>query len=99
MTAKLDLKERHKRILSGLSKHFPGVEVWAYGSRINGESHKGSDLDLVLRTQDLSPVDYDNYLSLREALTESSIPFTVEIRDWAQLPESFHGGIEKIMFF
>jgi len=96
MTAKLDLRERHKKDIERLiRRHLPGVEVWAYGSRTNGRSHEGSDLDLVLRTQDLSPVDYDDFLSLKEALTESTIPFLVEIRDWARLPESFHGEIEK----
>ncbi len=75
MTAKLDLKERHKKDIERLIRqHLPGVEVWAYGSRTNGRSHEGSDLDLVLRTQDLIPVDYDNFLALKEALTESTIP-------------------------
>ena len=27
----------------------PEVEVWAYGSRVAGVSHEGSDLDLVVR--------------------------------------------------
>ena len=31
-----------------LSEHLPGVEFWACGSRVDGRSHDGSDLDLVL---------------------------------------------------
>ena len=50
MAERLQLKPRHRRMLEGvLRAHAPGVEVWAYGSRLSGRSHGGSDLDLVLR--------------------------------------------------
>lgn len=32
-----------------LARHVPEAEVWAYGSRVTGGAHEGSDLDLVLR--------------------------------------------------
>ena len=45
----LHLLARHRAMLEALLKeHLPEVEVWAYGSRVNGQSHDGSDLDLVL---------------------------------------------------
>ena len=47
---RLDLPRRYRNQLEALlCEHLPGVEVWAYGSRVNGRSHDGSDLDLVLR--------------------------------------------------
>ena len=50
MTERLHLLLRHRERLEALLReHLPGVEVWAYGSRVNGRSHDGSDLDLVLR--------------------------------------------------
>ena len=50
MTDRLDLPRRYREQLEALlSEHVPGVEVWAYGSRVNGRSHEASDLDLVLR--------------------------------------------------
>ena len=50
MTARLDLKPRHRKQLEALlAEHLPGVEVWTYGSRVNGMSHEGSDLDIALR--------------------------------------------------
>ena len=54
MTDRLALPRRYRDQLEALLReHVPGVEVWAYGSRVNGESHDGSDLDLaaVLSTQ------------------------------------------------
>ena len=78
-----------------LKKHLPGVEVWAYGSRVNGRSHDGSDLDLVLRGPDLARIDTSRVIDFTEALRDSAIPFLVEARDWAGLPESFHREIER----
>ena len=93
---RLHLLPRHRaQIEALLREHLPDVEVWAYGSRISGDSHDGSDLDLVLRAPGLEKVPMDPLFDLWEALRESTIPFLVEARDWARLPESFHGEIER----
>jgi len=78
-----------------LSTHLPNVTAWAYGSRVNGEAHKGSDLDLVLRSPDLSPIPIEKLHKFKDALVESNIPILVEARDWAKLPENFHQEILK----
>ena len=93
---RLHLSPRHRtQIEALLREHLPGVEVWAYGSRITGESHDGSDLDLVLRAPDLQKIPIGRLSDLWEVLRESTIPFLVEARDWARLPEGFHGEIER----
>ena len=93
---RLHLSPRHRAQLEALLReHLPDVEVWAYGSRITGESHDGSDLDLVLRAPDLQEIPIGRLSDLWEALRESTIPFLVEARDWARLPEGFHGEIER----
>ena len=71
------------------------MEVWAYGSRISGQSHEGSDLDLVLRRPGLTKIELSRLSDFEEALRESTIPFLVEARDWARLPQSFHREIER----
>ena len=38
------------------------MEIWAYGSRVNGTVHSGSDLDLVARTPDLKPLSIAVYI-------------------------------------
>ena len=56
MTDRLHLQPQHRQQIEALlRKHLPGVEVWAYGSRVNGRSHDGSDLDLALRGPSLTP--------------------------------------------
>jgi len=71
------------------------IEVWAYGSRVNGTAHNGSDLDLVIRSQNLKPLSLKVYTELSEKIKESNIPILVELRDWVMLPKSFHENIEK----
>lgn len=88
------LREKDKQTLNAIfSKLEMPVEVWAYGSRVNGTAHEGSDLDLVIRTAGLSPLPYDVYALLREQITDSNIPILVDIFDWARLPASFHQNI------
>ena len=96
MARQLDLKPRHRAQLEKLLRqHLPEVEVWAYGSRVKGESHGGSDLDLVLRGPGLAPLSFKLLADFQDAVQESTIPFLVEARDWARLPESFHREIER----
>ena len=96
MIERLHLSPRHcEEIEALLHKHLPDVEVWAYGSRVNGRSHDGSDLDLVLRGPKLAEIDTSRIVDFIEALQDSTIPFLVEARDWARLPESFHREIER----
>ena len=95
MTDRLALPRRYRDQLEALlGKHVPGVEVWAYGSRVNGESHEGSDLDLVLRSPTLEPLD-GGFYELREAIEQSTIPILIQAHDWASLPETFHREIVR----
>ncbi|MEO6286758.1 MAG: nucleotidyltransferase domain-containing protein [Dyadobacter sp.] len=71
------------------------IEVWAYGSRVNGTAHDGSDLDLVVRTTYLTPLPLDILVDLTDKIRESNIPILVELRDWTRLPASFHQNIER----
>ncbi|MEX2588607.1 MAG: nucleotidyltransferase domain-containing protein [Chitinophagales bacterium] len=82
------------RLLEIFNKVELPFEVWAYGSRVNGKAHEGSDLDLVIRTQNLQELPFDILSSLKENIRESNIPIVVELFDWARLPESFHRNIE-----
>ena len=96
MVDRLHLLPKHRRALEALlQKHLPDVEVWAYGSRVNGRGHDGSDLDLVLRGPGLTEIPSGQLGDFEEAVRESNIPFLVEAGDWARLPERFHREIER----
>ncbi len=92
----LHLSPRHREKLTALLReHLPGVEVWAYGSRVNGRSHDGSDLDLVLRGPGLQAVPPEQLGDFTDAVRESTLPFLVEARDWTRLPARFHAEVER----
>ena len=96
MTNQLNLSEKHRRkIETLLHEYLPDVEVWVYGSRVSGHSHDGSDLDLVLRGPGLKEIPIRQLADFEEAIQESTIPFLVEARDWARLPDRFHREIEN----
>ncbi len=96
MVDRLHLKPRHRAVLEALlQEHLTGVEVWAYGSRVNGKSHDGSDLDLVLRGPGLGEIPAGQLGDFEEAVRESTIPFLIEARDWARLPERFQREIKR----
>ena len=50
------------------------TQVWAYGSRISGKAHEGSDLDLVLRNPSALDKPSSEIDRLRTAFRESDIP-------------------------
>ena len=96
MTDRLHLSPRHRdEIEALLRKHLPEVEVWAYGSRVTGRSHDGSDLDLVLRAPGLQEIPATALADLADSIRDSAIPFLVEAHDWARLPPRFHREIER----
>lgn len=89
------LRDKDHQSLIQIFKTSPvPIIVWAYGSRVDGTAHEGSDLDLVIRTVDLSPLPAEILADLKEQIRESTIPILVDLFDWARLPISFHRNIE-----
>ena len=96
MADRVRISPRHRSMLTLLlRKHLSDTEVWAYGSRVNGRAHDGSDLDLVLRGPGLEEIPSERLMDLEDAIRESTIPFLVEARDWARVPGRFRQEIER----
>jgi uncharacterized protein len=94
--AKLDLRpEWLETVRRLIALHIPEAEVFAYGSRTNGTSHDGSDLDLIARNPDDPTKPLSGVTTLREAFSESNLPILVDLLDWAQIPESFRLEISR----
>ena len=75
-----------------LKKHLPDIEVWAYGSRVNGKAHSASVLDMVTFS---GPEQAMAIAELPEALEESNLPFRVDLFVWDQVPEKFRRVIRE----
>lgn len=81
-------------VLNILRAHVSEHEVWAFGSRVHGRNLKRfSDLDLAIITD--KPLDPLLLADLKEAFTESDLPFKVDVLDWAVTNERFRRIIEK----
>lgn len=95
MADRLNLPLRYRNELEELFRAIvPDVEVWACGSRVNSMSHRGSDLDLVLRSATLEPLGTE-HIDLIDALEQSNIPIQVQAHDWARLPKTFREEIQQ----
>ena len=79
-------------LLEIFGNYCPNAVIWAYGSRINGEAHEASDLDLVVKSFNDSS---KNIYELKELVNNSDIPIIVDILDYNNIPESFQKEIEK----
>ena len=94
---KIDLGSKElQTILAILRRYVPGLEVRAFGSRVAGNARKTSDLDLALMTE--RPLPPALMADLKEAFSESDLPFKVDLVDWAVTKERFRRIIEKEYF-
>lgn len=78
-------------LLEIFKEYCPETEIYAYGSRINNRAHEGSDLDLTIKNFPKSKYLFE----LKEKISESNIPFLVDINLYENLPKSFQEEINK----
>lgn len=76
-----------------IRKHLPGVEVRVFGSRVNGNPQKYSDLDVVLVASD--KLEWRKVEELKDAFSESDLPIIVDVHDWHTLSDQFKAIINK----
>lgn len=91
----LRINPRELEIVLGILKTYvPDIPVWAFGSRVHGENLKPySDLDLVLVTE--VPVDSQRFAELKDAFSESELPFKVDVLDWSTTNAQFQKLIQE----
>lgn len=76
-----------------LLTHIPECEVRAFGSRVLGTARPFSDLDIVLVRAD--PLPLERLAALREALSESNLPFLIDIVEWVRISPEFRAIINE----
>ena len=69
------------------------VEIWAFGSRVNGDAHDASDLDLVIKP--MKKLLWDDFVTFKDMLQQSNIPILIDILVWDNIPDSFRQNILK----
>ncbi|WP_319580075.1 nucleotidyltransferase domain-containing protein [uncultured Methanospirillum sp.] len=86
-----DLSDEEYQLLLGiLNEHLSGCRVYAFGSRVKGDHHPWSDLDLYIES--------DKAISseLKEALSESDIPIFVDLIDSQEVSPEFRETLTKV---
>ena len=76
-----------------LQDFVPEIEIRAFGSRVTWSARETSDLDLALMTDDR--LSDSCSMNLREAFSESELPFKVDLIDWATTSDNFRKVIER----
>lgn len=86
-------QDQIQKILQCISLHLPKVKVFAFGSRIKGTSQKYSDLDLALDAG--HSIDLSILTKIKQALSETNIPFLIDIVDYRSIHKDFKSLIDK----
>jgi predicted nucleotidyltransferase len=90
----IDIEEKYlAEIQRILNEQAPDCEVRAFGSRLQGNAYKYSDLDLVLVGN--GKLDWQRIESLKDAFAASDLPMIVDVIDWHALSDEFKAVIEK----
>lgn len=90
----IDLDERYLSLIRELLvRHVAGYEVRIFGSRVRGTARKYSDIDLVILGKQAVP---EHAMSeLRDAFSESDLPYRVDVLDWHVISPEFRAAIEQ----
>jgi predicted nucleotidyltransferase len=90
----LDVRSDHLAIVRAILKKFvPNLCVVAFGSRVIGAARETSDLDLCIKGSE--PLSFNTLANLRDAFSESNLPYKVDVVDWSVIDDSFKEIIAK----
>jgi predicted nucleotidyltransferase len=90
----IDIEEKYlTEIRRILDEHVSDCEVRAFGSRIEGNAKKFSDLDLALVGSE--KLNWRRIESLKDAFSSSDIPIIVDVIDWHAISDEFRSVIEN----
>lgn len=85
---KIDIASKDLSIVINILNRYVGqLEVRAFGSRINNNAKKFSDLDLAIMTE--NPLPLNILADITEAFSESELPIKVDVLDWSRISEEF----------
>jgi len=88
------IREKDKNEIIKIAKNSleSKCSILAFGSRVNGDAHDTSDLDLVIKG---SKVNSNEFIKFKNSLRESNIPILIQVLNWSSIPESFQRNILK----
>ena len=85
------LDEARAIVLEGLRG--TDCRVFLFGSRARGDVHDASDVDVAVLPRQVLPVG--TLSRIREALEDSTLPFTVDLVDLSDVDPTFRTRVER----
>lgn len=95
---KFGISDQHFQVLDGLVVRplkSQGCRVFIFGSRITGQHHPYSDVDLLYRTPSQLPTGFLS--NLKESLEDSRFPYAVDLVDENDLAASYRDNVTSNM--
>jgi predicted nucleotidyltransferase len=87
-THRIDISSEHLTLLRQiLSDHIPAVNVLLFGSRVQSTSHRFSDIDLALNSEE--PLEPTILESLKDAFSLSALPYMVDVIELCRVTPDF----------
>jgi predicted nucleotidyltransferase len=93
----MDLSQAEQAIVRAILRaHLPpGTRAWVFGSRATASARRYSDLDLAIDGE--KPLSLDVMGDMAEALSESDLPYKVDVIDLRSVDAAFRALIEPDM--
>ena len=85
--------EQEKFIIQAIKRELPKAKIIAFGSRIRGDAHTYSDLDLAIN--DGKSISLSKLSHLEEIFAESDIPFKIDLIDFQMVDLAFQSIIKS----
>lgn len=86
-----DLQQLHDALKPLLSRHRLSIRL--FGSRARGDARRASDIDIALVGSE--PLPLEELAEARQSLEESSIPFRVDLVDYATASPALKNAIDS----
>lgn len=84
--------EEVRRIVLDALRPYP-ARVYLFGSCATGSFRRSSDIDVAI--EPLSPIPRRLFVSLREALEESHVPYEVDVVDLSAAPPELRDRVRQ----
>jgi predicted nucleotidyltransferase len=88
------LTSKHQQMIKEiLNEWVPGSRTALFGSRATGTAKKFSDVDLLIYAK--RPISFRQMRQLKDAFSESRLPFRVDVVDASEVSKEFLSSIES----
>ncbi len=92
MSEQINLKYKAE-VIHAVEYHFPNAKIMLFGSRAEGTSEEGSDIDIAIDTG--SPIPLEEISRIRATMENLTIPLFVDVVDMQRISKDFKDAILK----